>query len=303
MKISIVIPSYNEENNIPILFSDIKKTLKGEDFECIFVDDGSSDRTYSVIKSLSEQHSEVRGISFSRNFGHQIALLAGISESTGDITISMDGDGQHPAAIIPVLIKKYHEGYDIVNTRRMKTADAGVLKNVTSKWFYTFINKMTDVKIEPASSDFRLMNKKAVAAFLQLEEKDRFTRGLISWMGFKQAIIEFEAPKRMSGVSKYTLRKMIHFAWDGITSFSSKPLKLSLWVGLFSLFLGFIYAVYALVEHMLGNTIPGWTSMMLVILFLGGLQLLSLGIIGQYLSRIFNEAKNRPHYFIQDRCN
>jgi dolichol-phosphate mannosyltransferase len=302
MKISIVIPSYNEESNIPILFDAIKSNLKNENFECIFVDDGSSDQTFNVIKSLSEQNPEVKGISFSRNFGHQIALLAGISEATGDITISMDGDGQHPASIIPLLIEKYQQGFDIVNTRRMKTADAGVLKNLTSQWFYAFINKMTDVKIEPASSDFRLMNKKAVTAFLQLEEKDRFTRGLISWMGFKQSIVEFEAPQRMSGVSKYTLRKMIHFAWDGITSFSSKPLKFSLWVGLFSLFLGFVYGVYALVEHIQGNTIPGWTSMMLVILFLGGVQLLSLGIIGQYLSRIFNEAKNRPHYFIQDRC-
>ena len=160
MKISIVIPSYNEENNISILFESIKSTLINEDFECIFVDDGSSDQTFSVIKKLSEQYSEVRGISFSRNFGHQIALLAGISESTGDITISMDGDGQHPAAIIPLLIEKYNQGFDIVNTRRMKTADASALKNLTSKWFYTFINKMTDVKIEPASSDFRLMNKK-----------------------------------------------------------------------------------------------------------------------------------------------
>ena len=137
---------------------------------------------------------------------------------------------------------------------------------------------------------------------MQLEEKDRFTRGLISWMGFKQAIVEFEAPRRMSGVSKYTFRKMIHFAWDGITSFSSKPLKFSLYIGLLSLLLGFIYSVYALVEYISGNTIPGWTSMMMVILFLGGAQLLSLGIIGQYLSRIFNETKNRPSYFIQDRC-
>ena len=179
---------------------------------------------------------------------------------------------------------------------------AGLIKNMTYKGFYTFINKMTDVKIEPASSDFRLMSRKAVDAFLQFEEKDRFTRGLISWMGFKQAFVEFEAPRRRGGVSKYTFRKMLHFAWDGITSFSSKPLKISLYVGLLSLGMGFLYAVYALIEFILGNTIPGWTSMMLVILFLGGVQLLSLGIIGQYLSRIFNEAKNRPHYFIQDRC-
>ena len=302
MKISIVVPSFNEEKNIPVLFDEVREVLKGEDFECIFIDDGSSDETFSIIKGLSAHYTEVKGISFSRNFGHQIALLAGISESLGDITISMDADGQHPASVIPDLIEKYQQGFDIVNTRRLKTEDAGLIKNMTSKGFYTFINKMTDVKIEPASSDFRLMSRKAVDAFLQFEEKDRFTRGLISWMGFKQAFVEFEAPRRRSGVSKYTFRKMLHFAWDGITSFSSKPLKISLYVGLLSLGMGFLYAVYALIEFILGNTIPGWTSMMLVILFLGGVQLLSLGIIGQYLSRIFNEAKNRPSYFIQDRC-
>lgn len=302
MKISIVVPSFNEEKNIPVLFDEVREVLKGEDFECIFIDDGSSDETFSIIKGLSAHYTEVKGISFSRNFGHQIALLAGISESLGDITISMDADGQHPASVIPDLIEKYQQGFDIVNTRRLKTEDAGLIKNMTSKGFYTFINKMTDVKIEPASSDFRLMSRKAVDAFLQFEEKDRFTRGLISWMGFKQAFVEFDAPRRRSGVSKYTFRKMLHFAWDGITSFSSKPLKISLYVGLLSLGMGFLYAVYALIEFILGNTIPGWTSMMLVILFLGGVQLLSLGIIGQYLSRIFNEAKNRPSYFIQDRC-
>jgi dolichol-phosphate mannosyltransferase len=302
VKISIVVPSFNEEKNIPVLFDEVREVLKGEDFECIFIDDGSSDETFSIIKGLSAHYTEVKGISFSRNFGHQIALLAGISESLGDITISMDADGQHPASVIPDLIEKYQQGFDIVNTRRLKTEDAGLIKNMTSKGFYTFINKMTDVKIEPASSDFRLMSRKAVDAFLQFEEKDRFTRGLISWMGFKQAFVEFDAPRRRSGVSKYTFRKMLHFAWDGITSFSSKPLKISLYVGLLSLGMGFLYAVYALIEFILGNTIPGWTSMMLVILFLGGVQLLSLGIIGQYLSRIFNEAKNRPSYFIQDRC-
>jgi len=302
VKISIVVPSFNEEKNIPVLFDEVREVLKGEDFECIFIDDGSSDETFSIIKGLSAHYTEVKGISFSRNFGHQIALLAGISESLGDITISMDADGQHPASVIPDLIEKYQQGFDIVNTRRLKTEDAGLIKNMTSKGFYTFINKMTDVKIEPASSDFRLMSRKAVDAFLQFEEKDRFTRGLISWMGFKQAFVEFEAPRRRGGVSKYTFRKMLHFAWDGITSFSSKPLKISLYVGLLSLGMGFLYAVYALIEFILGNTIPGWTSMMLVILFLGGVQLLSLGIIGQYLSRIFNEAKNRPSYFIQDRC-
>ena len=200
------------------------------------------------------------------------------------------------------MLDQYNKGFDIVNTRRLSTADTGFFKNLSSKWYYKIINKLTDVKIEPASSDFRLMSRKAVDAFLKLDEKDRFTRGLVSWMGFKQTIVEFNAPPRMSGESKYTLKKMIQFAWDGVTSFSSKPLKFSLFAGLFSLLFGALYSIYALIEFTLGNTIPGWTSMMLVILVLGGIQLLSLGIIGEYLSRIFNESKNRPHYFIQERC-
>ncbi len=302
MKISIVIPSYNEESNIALLFDKIKKVLTGLSYECIFVDDGSKDATFKNIKELATNNIEVKGISFSRNFGHQIALLAGLKESEGDVIIMMDADGQHPPEVIPELLKKHDEGFEIVNTRRLSTADAGAFKKFTSKSYYRLINSLTEVRIEPASSDFRLMSRKVADAFLQIEEKDRFTRGLVSWMGFKQTIVEFNAPPRMTGVSKYTFKKMIHFAWDGITSFSSKPLKFSLFAGLFSLVFGVIYSFYALIEFILGNTIPGWTSTILIILLLGGVQLLSLGIIGQYLSRIFNEAKNRPHYFIQDRC-
>lgn len=302
MKISIVIPSYNEESNIALLFDKIKKVLTGLSYECIFVDDGSKDATFKNIKELATNNIEVKGISFSRNFGHQIALLAGLKESEGDVIIMMDADGQHPPEVIPELLKKHDDGFEIVNTRRLSTADAGAFKKFTSKSYYRLINSLTEVRIEPASSDFRLMSRKVADAFLQIEEKDRFTRGLVSWMGFKQTIVEFNAPPRMTGVSKYTFKKMIHFAWDGITSFSSKPLKFSLFAGLFSLVFGVIYSFYALIEFILGNTIPGWTSTILIILLLGGVQLLSLGIIGQYLSRIFNEAKNRPHYFIQDRC-
>ena len=302
MKLSIVIPSFNEENNIHPLFSKIKEVLPDYSFECIFVDDGSEDATFKNIRQLAETNKQVNGISFSRNFGHQTALLAGLKESTGDVVIMMDADGQHPPEIIPELIKKFNEGFNIVNTRRLDTEDAGAVKKATSKWYYKLINLLTDIRIEPASSDFRLMSRKAVDAFLEIDEKDRFTRGLISWMGFEQAIVEFVAPPRLSGVSKYTFKKMLNFAWDGITSFSSKPLKFSMYAGIFSLIFGGLYSLYILVAYILGDTIAGWASTMLVILLLGGIQLLSLGIIGEYLSRIFNEAKNRPHFFIKDRC-
>jgi len=302
MFLSLVIPSYNEEENIPLLFDLIKENLKNYEYECIFVDDGSSDNTFNQIKKLAENNSTVSGISLSRNFGHQIALLAGISQAKGDVVIMLDADGQHPPKVINELIEQYKKGYDIVNTKRLQTADTGFFKNTTSKLFYKIINKLTDVKIEPSSSDFRLMSRKAVDAFLKFEEKDRFTRGLISWMGFKQTFVEFKAPERMTGTSKYTLKKMVRFAWDGITSFSSKPLKFSMFAGLFSLLFGAVYSIYVLIEFIAGNTIPGWTSMMLIILVLGGIQLLSLGIIGEYLSRIFNESKNRPHFFIKENC-
>lgn len=302
MKVSIVIPSFNEEGNIKLLFEKIKAHLQKEDYECIFVDDGSHDATFENIRKIAAQNAEVKGISFSRNFGHQTALLAGLKEAKGDVVIMMDADGQHPPEVIPELLEQYKQGFEIVNTRRLSTEDAGVTKDLSSKGYYKFINLLTDIRIEPASSDFRLMTRKAVDSFLEIDEKDRFTRGLVSWMGFKQTIIEFNAPPRMTGVSKYTFKKMLSFAWDGITSFSSKPLKFSLYAGIFSLLFGGIYSIYILTMFVIGQTIPGWASMMLVILLLGGIQLLSLGIIGEYLSRIFNEAKNRPHYFIQDRC-
>ncbi len=302
MKISLVIPSFNEATNIQALYQQIEQAMGTYNYTCFFIDDGSKDETFARIKELAARDNRVKGLSFSRNFGHQTALLAGLAEADGDVVITLDADGQHPPHLIPKLIETYNQGYDIVNTRRMVTQDAGAFKNLTSKWFYKLVNTITDVKIEPASSDFRLMSRKTVEAFLQIPEKDRFTRGLISWMGYKQAIVEFTAPPRMSGTSKYTLKKMVKFAWDGITSFSSKPLKFSLFAGIFALLFGALYSIYAVVEYFLGNTIPGWTSMMLVMLFMGGIQLLSLGIIGEYLARIFNESKGRPHYFIQDRC-
>jgi len=302
MKLSIVIPAYNEEKNIKLLYKQIISALKNFEFECIFVDDGSKDNTFEEIKILSEKDNRIKGLSFSRNFGHQTALLAGLKEVENDIIITIDADGQHPPVIIPELINEYQKGFDIVNTKRISTADASFFKKLSSKWYYKILNTLTDIKIESDSSDFRLMTKRTVNAFLQIDEKDRFTRGLVKWIGFKQSVIEFKAPERMSGKSKYTFRKMFRFAFDGITSFSSKPLKFSIITGIFSLFSGIIYSIYIIIMYSIGKTTPGWASMMLVILILGGFQLLSIGIIGEYISRIFNETKNRPHYFIKEKC-
>lgn len=301
IQISIVIPLLNEEGNITVLYESLVPVLEGmqKDFEIIFVDDGSKDASFSRISGISARDERVLGVSLSRNFGHQIALTAGMEHASGEVVVTMDGDMQHPASVIPELYSKFTEGFDIVNTIRTETADSGAFKKVTSKGFYKIINNLSDIHIEPAAADFRLMNRKTVNAFLQLREKDRFTRGLISWMGFKQAMIPYTAPPRYSGRSKYSITKMFRFAADGITSFSAKPLRVSFFAGLIVSLIGLLYSIYAIIEYFGGKTIPGWTSILVSILIIGGIQLISIGIIGEYLARVFNEAKNRPLYLVK----
>lgn len=299
--ISIVIPLLNEEGNIQVLYNSLLPVVQtiSPDYEIIFVDDGSKDRSFEIITNLSNGNNRVLGISLSRNFGHQIALAAGMEHASGEVVVSMDADMQHPPEVILELYKKYKEGYDIVNTVRTETADSGAFKKITSSWFYKLINSLSDIHIEPAAADFRLMNRTTVNAFLQLKEKDRFTRGLISWMGFKQAMVEYVAPSRFSGKSKYSILKMFRFAADGITSFSAKPLRISFFSGLAVSLIGLLYAIYAVIEYFSGKTIPGWTSILVSVLIIGGIQLISIGIIGEYLARVFNEAKNRPLYLVK----
>lgn len=299
---SIVIPLFNEEGNLKLLSSELLSVIGqiNPSFELIFVDDGSKDRSLEILHELCQQDPRIKGISLSRNFGHQIALTAGLQHAKGELVVTMDADMQHPPELIPTLHAKYLEGFDIVNTIRVETADSSLFKKVTSKWFYKLINSMSDIRIEPASADFRLMNRKTVDAFLQLSEKDRFTRGLISWMGFRQAMVDYVAPSRFSGKSKYSLGKMIRFASDGVTSFSAKPLRISFYAGFIISMIGLIYALYAVIQHVRGNTTQGWTSILVSVLIIGGIQLISIGIIGEYLARVFNEAKKRPLYFVKE---
>ena len=301
-RLSIIVPAYNEEKNISYIYQKIKASLKEFDCEIIIIDDGSSDNTFQEVKKISYNDKSVKGISFSRNFGHQIALLAGLKEAKNDLVVMMDADGQHPPELIPALVDEIKKGFDIVNTRRIATKGIGFFKRITSRLYYKLLNFLTDIKVEYASSDFRIMTRQAVDAFLLMEEQNRFTRGMISWMGFKQSVVEFEAPKRFAGDTKYTLRKMLRFGVDGITSFSAKPLKISFYFGLITLLLGVCYALYAIIIYFLGKAVPGWTSLMLTVLFIGGVQLLGIGILGEYLAKIFNEIKGRPHYFIKNRC-
>lgn len=301
-QISIVIPLLNEEGNIHVLYEALIPVVEkiSLDYEIIFVDDGSKDNSFEIINQICKQNNRVLGISLSRNFGHQIALTAGMEHTSGELVITMDADMQHPPHVIFDLYKKFTEGFDIVNTIRIETADSGAFKKISSHFFYKIINNLSDIHIEPAAADFRLMNRKTVNAFLQLKEKDRFTRGIISWMGFKQANVEYTAPVRFSGKSKYSILKMFRFAADGITSFSAKPLRISFFAGLIVSLVGLLYAIYAVVEYFAGRTIQGWTSILVSILIIGGIQLISIGIIGEYLARVFNEAKNRPMYLVKE---
>jgi dolichol-phosphate mannosyltransferase len=303
-EISVIVPLYNEAVNIEALYSALMESLQPLNrlFEIVFVDDGSRDGSFDLVKSLNAKDNRIKGLSLSRNFGHQIALTAGMQHAGGSIIISMDADLQHPPEVIPHLLNEYSKGFDIVNTRRLDPKETGYFKKMTSRYFYRFINMVADVSIPESSSDFRLMSRKALDAFLQFSERDRFTRGLVSWMGFRQSIINYECAPRLAGKSKYTLRRMLHFAVDGITSFSAKPLRIASYTGILFFVLGFIYAGSAIIKYFLGKTIPGWTSLLVTVLILGGIQLLSLGIIGEYLARIFNESKARPLYFIKDQA-
>ena len=304
-QLSIVVPVYNEAANLEVLFASLHAVLEegGYNYEVIFIDDGSTDGTFEVVKQLHERNASVKGYSFSRNFGHQTALFAGLSKSTGEVVISMDGDMQHPPEFIPALLKKYEEGYDIVNTKRLDAESTGLFKKLSSRWYYKMLNALSDVPIEPAAADFRLMNRKSVEALNSLPETHRFTRGLVGWMGFKQAIIPYQAAPRHAGSSKYTFFKMLRFGLDGIVSFSVKPLRIAFYTGVMVSIAALLYAIYAIVQHILGSTVEGWTSILVSVLFIGGVTLLSLGVIGEYIARIFNEVRRRPMYFFKDQTN
>ncbi|PID93586.1 MAG: glycosyltransferase [Bacteroidetes bacterium] len=299
--LSVVIPCYNEEPNLSEMYRRLSVVLQdiALSYEVIFVDDGSSDGTFEAIRQLHDRDVYVRGIQLSRNFGHQVALAAGLHASRGAMVVSMDGDLQHPPELIPELIRYCEKGFDIVNTQRLDTEGAKFLKRKTSTLFYRIMNNLSEVALTEGAADFRLMSRAAVEAYCVLEERDRFNRGLVQWMGFSQAVVSYRAEARYAGETKYSLKKMFRFAVDGITSFSSKPLRIAAYVGGGISLIGLLYALYALIIYFLDGTTEGWTSLLITVLLLGGVQLIFLGIIGEYIARIFNEAKSRPLYFIK----
>ena len=302
---SIVVPVFNEQSVIDEFSKRVLTVMDslGEPFEVIFVDDGSTDATFQKASLWASRAQQVKALRLSRNFGHQVAITAGMDAATGLAVIVMDGDLQHPPELIPEMARKWAEGFHVVNTTRMETDGIPLKKKLFSKIFYKVINIDTEVPIYPDAADFRLMDRAAVEAFRQLREQDRFVRGLTSWIGFKQTFVPFNAPERHSGESKYTLRKMIRFAVNGITSFTTLPLKAVGTFGLIVAAASFFYAAFALYQKIvLGITVEGWTSLLVGILFLGGVQLISIGVLGAYIARIFRQVKNRPLYFVQERA-
>jgi len=302
--LSIIVPTYNEEGNVVLLYEQILEVLKQEgveNFELIYVNDGSSDGSFSVIKKLSQNDLRVKYISFSRNFGHQHALKAGLDHALGDAVISMDADLQHPPQLIPEMLKRWKEGAQVVYTVRAEEKGISWFKKITSKGFYWLINKMSEYPIVDGAADFRLLDKKVVAEIKRYPEKELFFRGLIAAIGFRQEAMVFTPNKRHSGQTKYSVKKMASFAIAGITSSSAKPLYFSIYLGSFLAFLAFLYGIYAIcISVFTDDAITGWTSIVASVVFIGGIQLLMIGIIGVYLGKIFKESKNRPHYIVDE---
>jgi dolichol-phosphate mannosyltransferase len=301
--LSVVIPAFNERENLKELTKKIINALSENmnNFEIIIVDDGSTDGTYEMLKQLNRQDGRIKSIKLSRNFGQQVAILAGVDHAKGQAVLTMDADLQHPPELIPEMLRYLSSGYDIVYTVRRKSKGIGVRKGLFSKLFYWVFNKFTKIKLDEGSADFRLMSRRAVEAFRQIREIHRFNRGLISWMGFKHIGINYIAPARAKGKVKYNFKKNMRLALDGILSFSTFPLRFACYLGLTISFLSAIYALWLIIIKLSGAKIaPGWTQLIVTVIFFGGLQLFFIGIIGEYISRIFEETKKRPLYFIDE---
>ena len=300
--ISIVIPVFNESEGIHQVYEQVCRAIAGlpDPCEIIFVDDGSTDDTAALIASIAQKTTNVSGISLSRNFGHQAALTAGLDVARGDAVVTMDGDLQHPPDFIPILVEKWKQGFQVVNTVREDSGRESLLKRVSSRIYYKILNLVSEVPIQAGAADFRLLDRQVVESLRAIKEHDRFLRGLVSWVGYSSTSVRFTPGKRYAGKTKYSFVKMFRLAVDGILSFSAVPLRLLLVCGLIICLLSFVYGSYSLYVHFFTNaTVPGWTSLLITILFLGGGQLIGIGLLGEYLMHIYMESKSRPLYIIR----
>lgn len=303
-KISILIPAYNEQEVLRHLYERLSK-LAGEtpgyDFEFLFVNDGSRDRTLEIIKEYAMKDRRIAYVNLSRNFGKETAMIAGLDHVTGDATVIIDADLQDPPELIPKMIAYWEDGFDDVYARRSSRDGETWLKKATSMAFYRVLQKSTRIPIQQDTGDFRLLDRRCVEALRQIRESQRYTKGMFSWIGYKKKEITYERDPRAAGESKWNYFQLVNLAIEGIVSFTTSPLRFSTYAGMIVSLLAFLYMLYLVIRTLLGGTdLAGYPSMMAVILFLGGVQLLSLGIIGEYIGRIFNETKNRPLYFVEE---
>ena len=302
-KLSIIIPIFNEESNIPILIKRIKNLKLKYEYDITFINDGSNDNSWNIIKQLNKEENTIKGISFSRNFGHQIALTAGLDNSHSDFLIMMDGDLQHPPEYIPHMIKKYEEGYDVVQMIKKNQGKRNLLQKISTYIFYKIFRKISGVKISSHISDYRLISKKVISQIKKFNEKERFVRGIVNWVGFKYTEIQYKVEERKHGDSKYNIFELTKLASFGVFGFSSFPLILSFYFGLFFSFFSFLFAIYAVAVRLMSpEKVPiGYTDIIVLITFIGGIQLIFLGILGLYISKVFEQVKDRPIYIINEK--
>lgn len=306
--ISIIVPCYNEEKIINFTYERLINVLEKNNYkyEIIFINDGSFDNTLNIIENLASLNKNIKVISFSRNFGHQAAVSAGINNCSGDIAIIIDADLQDPPEIFPDMINIYqNEKCNIVYGVRKSRKKESLFKKISAKIFYRLINSLSDVKLNVDSGDFRLIDKKVIDSFKNLKEKNKYIRGLMSWVGFKQCPIYYDRDPRAYGKTKYTLAKMLKLAATGIFYFSKKPLKLAFSLGFLCIIFSLLLVAYVFISKFFypKTTISGWASTLITIIFFGGIQLFMIGILGEYISSIFDEVKNRPEYIIEDKIN
>ncbi|MED3977600.1 glycosyltransferase family 2 protein [Priestia megaterium] len=304
VKYSIVVPVYNEEEVIHETYRRLTEVMRStkEAYELLFVNDGSRDRTAEIIKEYSEQDPTVVLLDFARNFGHQIAITAGMDYARGEAVVVIDADLQDPPELILEMIEKWKKGFDVVYAKRTKRKGETYFKKQTAAMFYRFLRAMTDIDIPLDTGDFRLLDRKVCNQMNSIQEKNRFVRGLVSWVGFKQIAVEYERDERLAGESKYPLKKMLKLSMDGITSFSYKPLKLASYAGVTLSGIGFIYLLVVLyLKLFTDSTITGWASLIVIQLFFSGIILIILGMIGEYIGRIYDETKNRPLYIVREK--
>lgn len=301
--LSIIIPIYNEEGNIPVLYERLTKVMQelGESYELVFINDGSKDNSLALVMELAQKDDRVKYLDFSRNFGHQIAVTAGIDAAKGDALVIIDADLQDPPELIREMFEKYKEGFEVVYAKRRKRKGETIFKKFTAKIFYRTLARITTLDIPLDTGDFRLIDRKVAEVLKKMPEQNKYIRGQIAWIGFKQTYVEYDRDSRHAGETGYTLRKMLRFALDGITGFSNLPLRLATVAGFTVSGIAFLLMIYALISRFIWKDYePGWTSLILSVLFIGGIQLIAIGIIGEYINRISTNVRNRPLYVVRE---